>query len=439
MIHFRSYISCIFHNDLRIEFNNHLLSIDKDLFDAQQLGIVEYGKNYLTKHNKLPSSAIFERDYKNVYIPTYINEPIEDLRGKFKEELTMNLFNKLTRKVEQKDAVTYEDIKNLVKGYEAVNRRTGGLVSANERRDFMDEFGFGGLDLNIPFIDEEMKMDIGTMYLLFGQTGGTKSYLLSYISAMAALQGHKVLIIPAEMGKHKYMVRMTSILNGVSWRDYKKKMDSEFREGKFDTKFHFNNMVNNTTDYLFSKGGGIYFTESNFPTVDEAKTAALKINADLVIIDSLYELANKIQTGSSDEYYAQSVVYNDFKLFANEGINGYKPRIFAASQVGRAGQTKQELTLQDIAGSIKGAYDAHAVLLLSADKGVKNVYNLRSGKVRDSDIFGGSYGINWNDTAFDFYDGAGIKIVDDAVANLTDINYKEDLKKFVLNKRKKDD
>lgn len=414
MRNFLAYISTIFHYQHQDEWNN-VVRLDRSLYNDEQNRIIDWAKDYIIKHKEIPTHVAFDRDFPNYYVEKYVSVPLSDLRDNCRKELIEAKFDKLVKKIERKDRIEFLDIENFQNEYKRINSVSGGFLKAHNLKNTLDNFGYGGIELGIPYMDESTLMPSGKLYMLYGQTGGTKSYLMSYIVLYQLLKGRRVLVVPSEMGWWGYKTRIAAIMNNFTTRNMVKEITKDENDGKNDVKTYYENIIKTTFNYIDEKRKGeLYFTEKSYPTFEEMKDAVLEIKPDLIVVDSIYDLANRL-TGSKNKYEKQDDLFNELKRFAGEGIetNGtiYRPRIFCGNQLNRAGNSKDTANQNDIAGSYSGAYDADMVMILTKNNTIKpensTIYNLYSTKVRDSEDWKGTYEINWKEMTFQFKDYFG--------------------------------
>jgi len=422
MKNFLAYVSTVFFYQHQDEWNN-IVRIDRSSYSDEQNRIIDWAKEYIAKHKEIPTHTAFDRDFPNYYIEKFVKVPLTDLRDNCRKELIEAKFNKLVRKIESKDEIVFSDIENFQNEYKRINSVSGGFLNAYNLKNTLDNFGYGGIELGIPYMDESTLMPSGKLYMLYGQTGGTKSYLMSYIVLYQLLKGRRVLVVPSEMGWWGYKTRIASIMNNFTTKNMVKEITKDENDGNNDVKTYYENLIKTTFSYITEKRKGeLFFTEKSYPTFEEMKDAVLEVKPDLVVVDSIYDLANRL-IGSKNKYDKQDELFDALKRFAGEGVetNGvvYRPRIFCGNQLNRAGNSKDNANQNDISGSYSGAYDADMVMILTKNNTIKpensTIYNLYSTKVRDSEEWKGTYEINWKEMIFQFKDYFGVSYHNNAL------------------------
>jgi hypothetical protein len=398
------------------ETKNFLDQLPKEAYDEMQIKVLNYIDEYRVTFGDMPNLEIFKTDYPQYYTEVYINVPIEDLRERFKQDSIKYLVNKRINEFEigkAKGVDQTEPIYILVNEINTVNQAGRNKVKrATDVKNVFETFGGESISLGVPFIDNVVKMYAGNYYCFYGQSGGTKSYLMSYIAAQLALAGKRVLIAPCEVGNDGYIARISGILNNFSLRNALSEIEKD--KAAIDK---YDRIANVSMNYLsMVRGGEIYFTDKVFPTISDIENDYKNVKPDIVIVDSVYDLAARHEKYSKNKYEAEADISRQIKEFCKSGVtiddHVYKPRILVASQLSRNANSKTgNMSASDIFGSTQFFFDADNFFLVFRSP-IEDNYCVESIKTRNSEMIKGTYTIHWDTMVFDFETYFGVNVYD---------------------------
>lgn len=394
-------------HDKSYDTKAYLDQLPHEAYDEMQVQVLKYIDEYRAKHGDMPSPEIFKTDYPQYYTELYISTPITDLRERFTKSAIEYVVNKGINDFEtakiKKSANPTEPIYKLVEQINGINsagKRT--VKEATNISGIFQSFGGDSISLGIPFIDNVSKMYSGNYYALYGQSGGTKSYLMAYIATQLLLAGKKVLIAPCEVGIDGYMARITGILNNFSVRDVLTEIEKDSSSiAKYDA------LSSATMSYLHDvRHGRLFFTEKGFPTIKDIENDFVSCKPDLVIIDSVYDLARHHSQYSKNRWDAEAAVSSEIKEFTKNGITIddklVKPRVFVASQLSKGANSKSgNIGVADIYGSVQSYFDADAFFVIYRSV-IDNQICMDALKTRNSENIKGVYEIEWDTMKYNF-------------------------------------
>lgn len=184
----------------------------------------------------------------------------------------------------------------------------------------------------------------GTLNAFLAGTGVGKSFVMAAITAMAALQGSKVLVISLEMAEIKLAERIEANLMNVPLKEMKKLPRDEFtvRQNAYIEKMKQNGGNITFKQYPTSSAHAGHFRN----LIIEAKNK-MGIEYDLVVIDYLNICASMRSQKSDNSYTRIKSIAEELRALAIE----FDVPIITATQTNKDGQTSTDLSLENVSES----------------------------------------------------------------------------------------